>query len=105
MHANWKNRLTLAAAAAVLVAALVVATQSGPARAERGDSPASGPRYSVVETEAHNLIVTDNRSNTLYFYTIDKDKEIGSDLHLRGSVDLTQVGKETIKPTNVKLQK
>jgi hypothetical protein len=58
-----------------------------------------------VMTEGHNLIVTDNRSNTLHFYTIDKDKEIGSDLHLRGSVDLTQVGKETIKPMNVKIQK
>jgi hypothetical protein len=64
-----------------------------------------GPRYSVIETEGHNLIVTDNQSNTLYFYTIDKDAKIGSELHLRGTVDLKQVGKDVIKPANVKLRK
>jgi hypothetical protein len=103
MNSNWKNRLTLAAAAAMLVAALVVSTQTLSARAERaGDSPSAGPRYSVVETEAHNLIVTDNRSNTLYFYTVDKDKEVGSPLKLRGSIDLNQVGKPVVEPTKAK---
>jgi hypothetical protein len=48
------------------------------------------------------LIVTDNATNTLYFYTIDKDKEIGSELKLRASLDLNQVGKPVIKPTTVK---
>ena len=57
------------------------------------------PRYSVLDSEGHNLIVTDNQTNTLYFYTIDKDAKIGSDLKLRGSLDLTQVGKPVIKPT------
>jgi hypothetical protein len=104
MNVNWTNRLTLAAAAAVLVAALVAATQTLPARAERGDSPGAGPRYSVVETEAHNLIVTDNKSNTLYFYTIDKDKEVGAELKLRGSIDLNQVGKPVITPTKAKAE-
>jgi hypothetical protein len=67
--------------------------------AEREDkaSPA-GPRYSVIETEAHNLIVTDNRTNTLYFYTTDKDKPVGSELKLRGTVDLNQIGKPGITP-------
>jgi hypothetical protein len=37
----------------------------------------------------------------LYFYTIDKGKEIGSELKLRGQVDLKQVGKPIIKPENV----
>ncbi len=41
----------------------------------------------------------------LHFYTIDKDKEIGTDLKLRGSVDLSQVGKPVVKPMNVHRQK
>jgi hypothetical protein len=32
------------------------------------------------------LLVTDNVANKLYFYTIDKDKELGTDLKLRASV-------------------
>jgi hypothetical protein len=77
-------------------------TQSQRARAERDDSAGPAQRYSVVETEAHNLIVTDNKTNTLYFYTIDKDKEVGSELKLRGSIDLNQVGKPAITPTKGK---
>jgi hypothetical protein len=105
MNASWKGRLPLLAAAGLVVVALVVMARWQPARAARADEPVTGPRYTVVMTEGHNLIVTDNKANMLHFYTIDKDKEIGSDLHLRGSVDLTQVGKDTIKPTNVKIQK
>src|SRR5262249_42099175 len=56
-----------------------------------------GPAYSVGDTEASNLIVTDNRRNTLFFYAIDKDQEVGSPLNLRGSMDLTQVGKPVVK--------
>jgi hypothetical protein len=99
MNASWKNRLTLTIAAAVVAVALMASTRAQPARAEGADSPAAGGRYSVVETEAHNLIVTDNKTNTLYFYTIDKDKEVGSELKLRGSIDLNQVGKPSITPT------
>ncbi len=99
MNAPWKNRLPVALVAAVAVIALVVSTHSQPALAERADSTLPGGRYSVVETEAHNLIVTDNKTNTLYFYTIDKDKEVGSELKLRGTIDLNQVGKDTIRPT------
>jgi hypothetical protein len=74
-----------------------------PVQAQRGEgSPASGPHCTVVETEAHNLIVTDNRKEMLYFYTIDKDKEIDSELKLRGQIDLKQVGKPVIKPENVR---
>jgi hypothetical protein len=102
MNAEWKNRLPVTIVAAVAVAALVVSTHSQPAFAERADTSFAGGRYSVVETEAHNLIVTDNKTDTLYFYTIDKDKEVGSELKLRGSIDLSQVGKETIQPTKAK---
>ena len=62
---------------------------------------AAHPRYNVVATEGHNLIVTDNSTNTLYYYTIDREKPIGSELHLRGTVDLTQVGKPVIKPRHL----
>jgi hypothetical protein len=72
---------------------------------EGGKGGASAGRYSVVFTEGHNLIVTDNNKNTLYFYTIDKDQPIGSDLKLRGSVDLTQVGKAVIRPSTLKKKK
>ena len=71
---------------------------------EKGAAPreaAAHPRYSVVATEGHNLIVTDNSTNTLYYYTIEREKPIGSELHLRGTVDLHQVGKPTIKPRHL----
>jgi hypothetical protein len=57
-----------------------------------------GPRYSVVETQASNLLVTDNRSNTVYFYTVDRGKSAGSTLRLRGSIDLNRVGQPSITP-------
>jgi hypothetical protein len=66
-----------------------------------GQDPAKGSapgRYSVVETEATNLIVVDNHTNTLYFYTVEREQPPGSDLHLRGSLDLSQVGNPTLKP-------
>lgn len=87
------------AGAGLFVSRGVSAREEGPAK--QGLSP----RYTVVETEGHNLIVTDNQKETLYFYTIEKDAKIGSDLKLRGTVDLKQVGNEVIKPSNVKLRK
>jgi hypothetical protein len=73
--------------------------------AEKDVAPVTGPHYSVVETEGHNLIVTDNKTDMLYYYTIDKDAKIGSELKLRGKADLKQVGKEAIKPVDVNIQK
>jgi uncharacterized protein (TIGR03000 family) len=52
-------------------------------------------------TEGDNLIVTDNNKNALYFYTTDEGKPAGSDLKLRGSIDLQQVGKLTVKPSRI----
>jgi len=95
--------------AAVLVVILgiagMLATRSVRAEGDAAKGAFSGPRYSVVETEGHNLIVTDNQKEMLYFYTIDKDAKIGSELKLRGQVDLKQVGKKEIKPENVHLRK
>jgi hypothetical protein len=58
----------------------------------------AGPRYTVVDSDATNLMVVDNSTNTLYFYTEDPGKEVGEDLHLRGSFDLSQVGKPVMTP-------
>lgn len=83
----------------VMVGAFLLGSHAPPAfsRAEQG-GPAGYAHYNVVETEGHNLIVTDNQTNTLYFYTIEKEKAVGSELHLRGTVDLTQVGKPVLTP-------
>jgi hypothetical protein len=72
-----------------------------PAQAQTEKAAAPG-RYTVVETEATNLLVTDNHTNTLYFYAVDRDQPPGSELKLRGTVDLTQVGKPVIKPKVIK---
>jgi hypothetical protein len=62
----------------------------------------AGPRYTVIDTDASNLIVVDNGANMLYFYTEDPGKEVGEELHLRGSVDLGEVGKPAIRPRAAK---
>lgn len=65
--------------------------------------PADGnsATYDVVVTDGSHLIVTDNAKQQLYFYAIDPEAEIGSELHLRGHIDLKQVGQKSIKPTSV----
>jgi hypothetical protein len=103
MNASWKNWFSLVLAAALVV--VVVALCWQPALAQKEGGATVTPRYTVVETEGHNLIVTDNQTSTLYFYTIDKDAKIGSELKLRGQVNLKQVGKPVIKPENVHLRK
>jgi hypothetical protein len=91
---------------AVVVGALVFLNRGQPALgAEQGDKAVSGPHYSVLETEGHNLVVTDNSTNTLFFYTVDRGQPPGSDLKLRASVDLSQVGKPVIKPKDINIQK
>ena len=67
--------------------------------------PGGVPRYTIVATASHTLIVTDNKTNTLCFYTIDKDKGEYSDLTLRASVDLTKVGEAVLKPKTNKPEK
>ena len=102
MSTNVKSRASWVLTLTIATAAVLTAVLLQPARAEK-EGGASAGKYSVIATEGHNLIVTDNSTNTLYFYTIDKDKTIGSELKLRGSIDLTQVGKPEIKPTTHKL--
>jgi hypothetical protein len=100
MNANRKN-VVLLALAVLLGAAFIVVVRLEATQTQPG-GVASGPRYSVIESQGHNLIVTDNKTNTLYFYTIDKEKEIGSELKLRGTMDLNQVGSPSIKPAVTK---
>jgi hypothetical protein len=99
------NRLRwLAVAAALTIGVVLGAALTRPVltHAQEKEKPASGgPRYHVVFTEGTNLCVADNQSSKLYFYTIDSGKEPGADLKLRAYVDLTQVGKDVIKPTMV----
>jgi hypothetical protein len=101
-----KSGLALVTAVALGVGIGLTLNHVSPAQgsAEQGGAMAN-PHYTVVETEGHNLIVTDNQTNQLHFYTIDKGADIGSELKLRGSVDLTQVGKSGITPKKVNIQK
>jgi hypothetical protein len=84
-------------ALAVVVFAFGVLVFRAPAEAQQSTSTA-GPKYSIVDTEGSNLLVVDNSTNTLYFYTVDEGKTVGDDLHLRGSLDLKEVGKPVLKP-------
>ena len=96
----------LVVAAAGTSLAVIGLMQPAFGRADGQDKPtSSAPHYTVVETEGHNLIVTDNTTNTLYFYTVDKGEPVGSEVKLRASVDLTQVGKPSIKPKAINVQK
>jgi hypothetical protein len=99
MSVNWKNRLPMVVGVALMVVALVVMVRSQPAQAQRAEAAGSGARYTVIETQGFNLLVTDNTTNKLYYYATDKDVPVGSPMKLRASLDLSQVGREEIKLT------
>jgi hypothetical protein len=107
MNRTWMRCGGIVLAAVLLVGALVIMNRAQPVvrGADPVDKAGSGPHYTVVETEGHNLLVTDNATNTLYFYTVDKGEPPGSDLKIRASLDLTQVGNPVIKPKAINLQK
>jgi hypothetical protein len=99
MSANWKNRMPMVVGITLIVAALIVMNGLHSAQAQRAEPVGSGPRYTVIETQGFNLLVTDNATNRLYYYTTDKDASVGSPMKLRASLDLAQVGREEIKIT------
>ncbi len=106
MSLRWKTSIVFVVVAALLGGLILGMNLSQPVLAGgEGKGTGMGPRYTVVHTEGTNLIVTDNKSNTLYFYTIDPEEKPGADLKMRGSVDLSQVGKATIVPTLTKKKK
>jgi hypothetical protein len=98
MLASGKGSVLFVSIAVTLAALAMFFARDQRAVGQGGQAPVVGPRFAVIETQAHNLIVTDNRSNLLYFYTIDKDKDVGAELKLRGTIDLNDVGKQVIKP-------
>ena len=102
MSTAWNRFGVVVLCLAIALGALALGNRLTPAQAQGEKAAGAGPHFTVVETEGHNLLVTDNGTNTLYFYTIDKDAKIGSEMKLRGQLDLKQVGKPTIKPENVK---
>jgi hypothetical protein len=87
------------------LAFLLPGTRQTALAAAADDGKAGCPHYTVVMTEAHNLLVTDNAADKLYFYTIDKDKPVGSPLKLRATLDLTKVGQDEITITTHNLEK
>ncbi len=99
------NRMFLVIVAGLVAVGVqaVVNSQTTPTMREGG--PMAAPHYTVVASEGHNLIVTDNHTNELFFYTIDKNAEVGAELKLRGRVNLNHVGKPEIKPTTHQLDK
>jgi hypothetical protein len=106
MTKTWTRGYWFLTVAVLIAGAALFASRPVPASTAGHDAKvASDTHYTVVETEGHNLVVTDNASNTLYFYTVDKGKAPGSELKLRAKVDLNQVGKPTIMPTEVNMQK
>jgi hypothetical protein len=103
MKCSWQ-RLALGLAPVLIVAACWIAVQLNAAKATAADDKnlPGAARYTVVETQGTNLIVVDNQTNTPYYYTAEKDAQPGEDLKLRGSADLSQVGKPVLKLVPVK---
>jgi hypothetical protein len=101
---NWKNGM-LFVVGAVLISATLILTSRDPAHGQGGVKMGGGARHTVVATDGAHLIVTDNVADKLYFYAIDKDGKIGDELKLRGTADLSEVGKPSLKPIDAKPQK
>lgn len=98
MQSNWK--IAVGMLAGVLLVVLVWAlSPMGPALAQ--PNTGSG-KYTVVGTDGTHLVVTDNQQNKVYFYAIEKDGKPGDELKFRGTIDLNEVGRNTIQPTKPK---
>lgn len=91
-------KLTLSVLGSLLVAGLVVSTAwSGNEKESTAKQQKPSGKYSVISTDAAHLIVTDNTSNTIYFYAVEPGGSPGDDLNLRGSIDLNGVGADVLK--------
>jgi hypothetical protein len=96
------KRLTRSMPLVVLSIALLGGLAWGLRPADTGTRAPACPRYVVVATDGLHLVVTDNHTSKLYFYAIGPGEKIGDPMTLRGTVDLTAVGKPTITPTLLK---
>jgi hypothetical protein len=103
MTKNWK--IGVGVLVLLLMVGLVLALHPGRVAFGAAEPNAGAPHYTVVSTDGAHLIVVDNATNKLYFYAIDKDAKIGEELKLRGSANLSDVGKPSIKPIDAKPQK
>jgi hypothetical protein len=99
MKTKWLGGVALALV--ILALGAMLGSRGGSAQGQPPGVPRmpGGARYTVVETQGFNLLVTDNGANQLYYYATDKDVPVGSPLKLRASLDLTQVGKPEIRIT------
>jgi hypothetical protein len=99
MHLPWKKAglitLLIGLAAGIGIG---LCLSSSPGMAQDKVQKDVEHRYTVVSSEGTNLIVVDHQKHTLLFYTVDHGAEPGADLKLRGTVDLTKVGEEVLKP-------
>lgn len=95
MRTNWTLALVLAVGVGL---GAWLATSASPKAAAQGAAVGAVARYTVVETDATNLLVVDNSSNSLFYYTVNPGEKPGADMHLRGSLDLTKVGEAVLKP-------
>jgi hypothetical protein len=86
--------------AALLVLGLV--WRMGAAEDRKVADPLASPKVTVVATDGAHLIAVDNTTQTLYYYAIERDGKIGDELKLRGTVDLKDVGKPSLKPVSAK---
>jgi hypothetical protein len=68
-----------------------------PAVEAQAPAAVANKQHMVVDSDGTNLVVVDNATDTLYFYTVEPGKEVGDDLHLRGTIDLKEVGKPVLK--------
>ena len=99
MSWKWKSGLVVGLVLGLAAAFVLGPNLTGPAAARQGEGKAAGsPHYTVVMTDGTHLVVTDNQTDKVHFYVIDKGAAIGSPLKLRGTVDLQQVGKPVITP-------
>lgn len=103
MQSNWKVAVGMVAGM-LLVAVVFMLYPQLPALGQPGaGGPGAGAgRYTVVGTDGTHLVVTDNGTNKVFFYAIDKDGKPGDVLKFRGTINLSDVGKDTIQPTKPK---
>jgi hypothetical protein len=100
MRTNWKVGVGLLVLGVMV--ALVLAYWPGRPAVGAEDKGAGGGRYTVVMSDGTHVVVTDNKENKLYFYAVDKDGKPGDELKIRGTIDLNDVGKASLKPTKPK---
>lgn len=104
MNRTWKQSFVVVLGVTAVFGALALSRSQPAIGAEQGAQSGS-PHYTVLETDGHNLVVTDNATDTVYFYTVDKGQHPGADLKLRATVNLKDVGKAVIKPKDINVQK